>query len=79
MITANDILDIMRKIDVHTDIDKLDHNVSLKEQRVDSLDMISILFALEEHYQIKIPEEDTVEGRLSTINAIVEYINRKKQ
>jgi acyl carrier protein len=40
--------------------------------------MTSILFALEEQFEIRIPEEDIEEGKLFSINAILAYLNNVK-
>jgi len=76
MITTQDFIDIMKKIEIKADLDHLDPDSPLSDQGIDSLDMISILFALEERYGVKIPEEEISEGRLSTMKTIIEYLNR---
>lgn len=77
MINVNDIIDIIRDNEIKVDIEKSDYNDLLMEQGFDSLDMTTILFSIEENYQIKISEDDIEKGRLSSINAIVEYVNSK--
>jgi len=77
MISTNDILDIMRDGETRIDIDELNHDERLTEQGLDSLDIISLLFALEELFQIKIPEEDIDQGKLNSINSIAEYLNTR--
>ena len=79
MITANDILDMIRKNDIKIDLPTLDHNERLVDQGFDSLDMVSIFFALEERYKIEISEADADQGKLASINAIVEYVNKNKE
>ena len=79
MITANEILKIMEENEIDIDIDKLDYDVALNDQGVDSLDITSILFAVEEKYQIRIPDEDIENEKLSSINAIVEYVNNLEE
>ena len=79
MNTANDIIDMIRKNEIKIDLPKLDHNKQLIDQGFDSLDMATIFFALEEHFQIKIHEPDIDQGKLSSINAMVEYINRAQE
>jgi len=77
MITVNDIFKIIRESDIKVDVNNLEDNSPLVDQGLDSLDIMLILFAFEERYDIKIPEEDVDEGKLATINAIVEYVNLK--
>lgn len=75
MVTASEIIGIMVENELNIDTDKLDHDEPLKNQGVDSLDMTTILFALEEQFKIRIPEEDIEQGKLSSINAILTYVN----
>jgi acyl carrier protein len=75
MVSAKDILSIMEENEINVELEELDHTVSLSEQGLDSLDVVTILFAIEEKFRIKIPEEDINEGKLSSVNAIVSYIN----
>lgn len=58
MINVNDIIDIIRDNEITVDIEKLDYDDLLIEQGFDSLDMTTILFSIEENYQIKISEDD---------------------
>jgi acyl carrier protein len=79
MITANDIIDMIRKNEIKIDLPTLDHNKPLMDQDFDSLDMASTFFALEECYKIKISEADIDQGKLASINAMVEYVNQNKE
>ena len=75
MVTPDDVLDIFRENQIKIDIDELDHSAPLPDQGLDSLDIITILFAIEERYNIKIPEEDIDQRKLSSIDSIVKYLN----
>ena len=75
MVTPDDVLDIFRENQIKIDIDKLDHSDPLPDQGLDSLDIITVLFAIEERYNIKIPEKDIDQGKLSSIHSIVKYLN----
>jgi len=79
MITANDILYMIRKNEIKIDLPTLDHNKPLMDQDFDSLDMASTFFAIEECYKIKISEADIDQGKLASINAMVEYVNQNKE
>ncbi len=74
-LTANDILDVITKADVVNNVETLATDKSLREQGMDSLDFSSVLFNLEEIYEIKIPDAD-IDG-LVTVNDIVQYVNNK--
>jgi len=76
MITVQDIISIVKQNQMKINADNLDESSPLSEQGVDSLDMISILFAIEEKYGVKISEEDITAGKLASLNAIVEYVNQ---
>jgi acyl carrier protein len=76
MITTNEVLDILGENTTGIDVDKLDFSEMLKDQGLDSLDLISTLFIVEDRYNFKILEEDIELGSLSSINAIVEYVNK---
>lgn len=77
--TSQDILDIMQQNEIRIDLEELDYSESLSEQGLDSLDLVTILFTIEEKFSIKIPEEDINEGKLSSIDCIVSYINELKK
>jgi acyl carrier protein len=78
MITADDIIDMIRQNEIKIELREVDHSKRLMDQGFDSLDMVSTFFILEERYGIKIPEEDIDQGRLASINAMVEYVNQNK-
>lgn len=42
----------------------------------DSLDMVEVVMAIEDEFDIEIPDEDTVE--IKTVKDIVDYIENKK-
>jgi len=69
----------MLQNEIRIDLEELDYSESLSEQGLDSLDLVTILFTIEEKFSIKIPEEDINEGKLSSINSIVSYINALKK
>ena len=75
MVTVEDILSIIFENEIKIDIKNLDHSELLSEQGLDSLDITSILFSIEEKYDIKISEEDIAQNKLSSVNNIVFYIN----
>ena len=74
--TSNNIKKIIADADTLVDITKLKNDILLKDQGVDSLDLANILLLLEEKFNIKIPDPDLVQ--VQSVNAIIEYINKKK-
>ncbi len=79
MVTAQDILSIIRENEIKVDLKALDHSELLSEQGFDSLDITSILFIIEDKFGIKISEEDLDQKKLSSINSMVSYINKVKK
>ena len=53
-----------------------DFDRTLDEIGLDSLDFMSILFSVQEKYNITIPDED-IDG-LNTLNKLIRYIDEKK-
>jgi len=53
-----------------------DFDRTLDEIGLDSLDFMSILFSVQEKYNITIPDED-IDG-LDTLNKLIRYIDEKK-
>jgi len=53
-----------------------DFDRTLDEIGLDSLDFMSILFSVQEKYNISIPDED-IDG-LNTLNKLIRYIDEKK-
>jgi acyl carrier protein len=54
-------------------------DMDLKQDlRLDSLDIISLLFDIERKTDIKIPEEDIDDFNLFNIRNLVEYLNNKE-
>ena len=75
-VTINTIKDIIKKEELNIDVEKMEAEVPLKEQGIDSLDMYSILLKLEVTFEIKIPDEDI--DKLDNLKNIMNYIMEKK-
>ncbi len=78
MVEAENIIDIMRKSEIPVCRSTLALDKPLTDQGVDSLDMTTILFAIEERFKLRIAEEDMDSGKLSSVNAIIKYVNRER-
>jgi acyl carrier protein len=74
-ITLSQLKEKLAKIDWDINIDDLQDNIPLIEQGLDSLDMINLLFCLEENFPVKIPDEDL--PVLTTLRDFTDYINNK--
>jgi acyl carrier protein len=69
------VVDILRKTAPTIGGGLDNHDKSLFDAGIDSLDHAALLLALEEKYAIKIPDSD-VDG-LSSINQIATYLERR--
>lgn len=63
----------------HSDRDKIHaHSMLFKEGIFDSMGFVLLIDYLEENFNIKTNDEDLIEENFESINAIVQYIQRKK-
>ena len=74
MSTEETIKDIVVKI-VHCDKEILTPESTFKELKADSLDLVQILVALEDTFDIEIPEEDA--QQFLSFGDVVAYVDRK--
>ena len=73
MVTKEDVLQALEGIDVSTPIADIKVDVPLVSQGLDSLDMATLMLALESKYKKAIPPEKS--ARLRTINDIIAFMN----
>ncbi len=74
-IVLEQILELIEKAKIVKDINTLDHNKPLSDQGIDSLDFSSLLFSMEELFDIKIPDDDI--EKLNNINELCNYVIEK--
>jgi len=55
--------------------DEVTMDTSFEDLNADSLDIVELIMALEEEFDIEIPDEDA--EKLTTVRAAVEYIKEK--
>lgn len=73
-----DIRDYIRKV-VYVEADKIsDSSLIFKEGYLDSMGFIVLITFLEEEFNIKTKDEDLLEENFESINAITNFILRKK-
>ena len=69
------VKDILSK-QLRIDIDTIDDNTNIMDDLgADSLDVVEVLMAIEEHFGISVPDED-VTG-LKTVRDIADYVESK--
>lgn len=66
------ILELIENAKIVKNVNSLDHEKSLSDQGIDSLDFSSLLFSIEEFFDIKIPDEDI--ENLNSIKQLHDYI-----
>lgn len=74
-IISEDIVTVIKGLEWNIDADKLLFDKDLYLQNVDSLDLMSLLFALEEKYNIEIGDESLEQKEWSSIDKIANQIN----
>jgi acyl carrier protein len=74
-VTQEEVIDIIKGTGLKVDWDKLDFEESLTDQGADSLDMISIVFALTEKYDIEITDDSISNGDWLSITKMVMNLN----
>lgn len=56
--------------------DEIDKDASLiDDMGADSLDIVELVMAMEEEFEMEIPDEDA--EKISTVQDIIEYVNRR--
>ena len=74
-VSVGNVLEVIKKAKVITNVDKLDPAALLSDQDVDSLDLSGMLLSIEEAFGVEVLDED-IDG-IQTINDIVDYVNAK--
>ena len=65
-----------KKANVKLDWEKIEPEISLAEQGADSLDMISIIFAFQEKYNVEITDESISNGDWLSIDKMLISLNK---
>lgn len=71
-IDAKIIKEIINESGTRVDVEKLENQIPLRDQNIDSLDLFNILLLVEEKFKIKIPNEDM--DLLVDIESIIKYL-----
>lgn len=75
-VTHEDIIAIIKGADVKLDWEKFAPKESLAVQGADSLDIINIIFALQEKYGVEITDESISDGEWLTLDKMVINLNK---
>ena len=76
IVTREDVVKIAQGVATEVDWKNIDYKESLSEQGVDSLDMINIIFAFQETYEVAISDESISQGEWLTIDGMAENLNK---
>ena len=74
-VSPEDIIIIIKELDFKTDTNNLLCDKDLLLQNIDSLDLMRLLFAIEEKYNITINDESINEKEWSSIDKIAHQLN----
>jgi len=75
MTTPDDIIKIMKDAGIaRGKCDALDHDKPLDEQGLDSYDRMSLLFEVEQSFNVELPNE--IAKDLKTLNDLVAFLNK---
>lgn len=77
-VTREDIFNVVKEaeLNLNEDISKMDPDELFLNQGLDSLDMASLLFALEDKFAVKISDESIANGDWRTLTKMVNSLNR---
>ena len=71
-VTPEEIVSIVQGAGVSVDVSGIKGDMPLRDAGVDSLDMMNVFLAIEERFDIKIPDADI--DKLDTVDNIVRYL-----
>lgn len=76
-VTMNDLMAKLEDIasTVSVDVTKLKPDQPLNKQGLDSMDIVNILFEIEDAFGVTIPDEAFRSGKISNLDKILESIN----
>lgn len=79
-VTMQELMEALKEISssVSVDVTKLKPDQPLNNQGMDSMDIVNILFEIEDRFHITIPDEAFRSGKLSTLNQILDSINQNQ-
>jgi acyl carrier protein len=73
MLKSDDIRSIIKNVVMGIELSDMKDDQDFADVGIDSLDQLGILLAIEEKYDIKIPDEDV--EQCNSVTGIVTYVN----
>jgi len=77
MVTRDEIIKVMNRAGLDIDMATLDPSKPMREQDIDSLDIINVLFAVQETYGFEISDDGISAGEWQSIDEITQNVNRE--
>ena len=59
---------------LNVNLDELDADKDLFEQRVDSFDYLLLLYAVQDKFHVEFPDDVLLTGKLNTLNKIIDFV-----
>lgn len=75
-VTKEKIIEVLKGVNMDADPEALDPSTDLRSQGVDSLDMMNMLFAIEEAFSIEISDDSITDKEWLTIEDMVKNVNK---
>lgn len=75
MVEVQDVIEIIANADVLQDMSEFDPDKTFKANGIDSLDVMNVFLAIEEHYGIKFSEEEV--EQINTASDLVKTLLTK--
>jgi acyl carrier protein len=72
--TTESIISVLSEATHKEDLQNIDLDQNLKDQGIDSLDIMSFFFSLEKQFEVKISSED--QSKLHNINDILNFLKQ---
>lgn len=74
-ITPKNIIELIQEAGILVDLNDIDSSIKLRDQGLDSLDMMNLFMHIEERFNISISDENY--KKLLSVDEIVDYLNDK--
>lgn len=75
-VTKEKVIEVLKGVNMDVDPEALDPSTDLRSQGVDSLDMMNMLFAIEEAFLVEISDDSITDGEWLTIEDMVKNVNK---
>ena len=74
-VVPEDVVKIIKHVVTDVDLTNLDIKEALSDQEVDSLDLMNIIFSIQEKYGVEISDESISRGEWRSVEIMVNSLN----